>query len=243
MGVPRQCWTVTIRDGSGVSEYHHKVIKDMIVKCKQGFYVTEKKDEEEHIHAGLVFEKEQIQGNVRNTFLRKFPEWNEHQKKHALCITHWYNLEWYSKYCNKGGTFHFNNLDVDTIPFAAPDDSKDKKKPSIWYRKREAELLADERFSPPYTEEVVLSFVNTLMNEDRTIEVIPDPKALQQKVRALVNFVNHYTGSRYPNKKFKTEYQEELMNVCHNCNHPRTDEPRVIYRRPPQGFDPDLDPE
>jgi len=217
--VPRQLWSITFRPRNGVSDAQIETFIAHIAKYPQAFAVTEKKDDARHIHAGIMVDTPWLQGNIRNTFLRLFvKDLDDKEKKVALIVKHWYNLDWYEQYCDKNDdtVSLYDNINPDDLPFAEPDDKQDARPVSAWYRKMEKQLLEDTRFKPPYTEETCLAFLNTLQNLDRTIEVIPDPKQLQQKTRALKRFVEQYDGSTYSNKRIRTETQENTAGFVWN---------------------------
>ena len=249
MGVPRQCWAFTVRPRALTEDHRARVLK--LLASRRAFCVMEDKgsDATQHLHGGIIFDKPIIQGNVRNMFLRLFPDFDEDEKKHAIIIKHWYNDDWIDEYCKKnidhlvdvysevppGFEELFNSIGDDPIPYAAEDDKQDVRPSSPWYAKMEKLLLSDERFVAPYTEEKVLAFLNTLMNVDRVIDVIADPKLKQQKTRALLAYVMKDGSASYYNKRFRTEFQEDTHKFCRRCDEVMEDV-RPVYKTPPPGY-------
>ena len=216
---PRQMWAITINTGYGVTQKDSDQLVKMFSK-NRSFLVTEKTGDKSHYHGGIYFPKECIMGNVRNQILRLFPDFDEKQKKHAIIIKNWYNMDWYQNYCDKDEDVQvlhdtFKPEFGEVFPFPDPDDKQDVRPVSAWYHKLEKMILEDIRFEEPYNETTVLRALNTYQNLDRTIEVIADPKQLQQKCRALVAYIAKDTRGTYNNKRIRTEDQEEdQCNVC-----------------------------
>ena len=247
---PRQMITISLRDGKGCSdEKTDKLLKflDKQSMDNMSFLVAEHYTDpvEGHYHGGLVFDHKVMASNVKNQINRLFPEFTTDQKKHAVKTDHWYNTNWYTEYCQKDdGQEDFTWIKhlpespsyPDEYPFAAVDDKQDVRPVNPWYDKMEAQIIADERFQPPWTEEVILKALNTYMFKDRTSEVMTDPKAVQQKTRALLRYMIKYDGAEYSNKKFKTEHQENLEHsYCPKCDMIKTPFTRVVYKSPPTG--------
>ena len=222
---PRQMWAITINTGYGVTEEDKDRVTKFFNKQYRAFLITEKESEKQHYHGGIMFEKEVIQGNVRNQLLRLFPDFDEKQKKHGIIVKNWYNLDWYQNYCHKSDctivimdTFKPDSGEI--FPFPDPDDKKDLRPLGAWYVKMEKMILEDERFQEPYDERVIRKAVNTYQIIDRVIEPIIDPKLLQQKVRFLVKFINHEGLNDYGHKRFRTEEEDwnEPVSLCPKCD-------------------------
>ena len=223
MPTPRNMWAITINTSYGIREEDTaKLLK--FFKKHRSFLITEKQGDKQHYHGGIYFEKECIQGNVRNQLLRCFPDFDDKQKQHAIKVKNWYNNDWYENYCTKDedvNVLHdsYKPDFAEIVPFPDPDDKKDVRPIAGWYAKMEKMILDDDRYEEPYDETTILRAINTYQYSDRTIDIIPDPKQLQQKTRALVNYINKYSGPGYGYKRYRTEQQEEDdVDLCPKCD-------------------------
>ena len=256
MTVPRQMVSITVRDGQGVS--HEKTEKIMRFLAKHAhedtwFLVVEKANlgDEAHYHGGIVYEDPKHPYNVRTQLLRLFPNYTPDQKKHAIKCLHWFNEDWYGKYCRKE-VDHIMLKDLpdhleypDDYPFADVNDEQDKKKniPNKWYMDLKKKILEDPRrednelFQPPWNEDKLSAIVNTYIFKDNTLQLPShDASQLRNRVRYLNRFMNEYDGPGYINKKLKTEKQEDLEHTyCPRCDEIQFPYTRVVYKKPPLG--------
>ncbi len=248
---PRNCWTFTFRPKTGATSEHVEKVVKWIKKYDYAFLISEKADHECHLHGGIVNLDKEISSSVTYNFLTRIMPKDDGSIPTVCCkVKHWYNHDWYQNYCQGLDGTGERKLDQPTyihvtipkenwealIPYAPPDDKKDVRPVNPWYDKVEKMILDDERFDEPWTEETILKALNTYMNKDRVLEVISDPKAMQQKTRALLRYMTHYDGDTYSNKKFKTEHQEDLDHTwCPKCDSVKEPFTRVIYKSPPTG--------
>ncbi len=246
MPVSRQMFAITINTSYGVTEEDTAKLLKFFNKQERAFLITEKTDEKAHYHGGIMFPKEVLGGNLRNQLLRCFPNFDDKQKKHAIKIKNWYNMDWYEEYCKKDSGLNrvpngfkilmdtFQPQDGEVFPFPDPDDKKDVRPINAWCAKLEKMIEDDERFErdlgPDYTEEMVLRAINTYMYKDRTIDVIFDPRQLQHKVRGLTRYMNKYDGADYQSKNILTRAQEnDSCDLCPKCDSMKIEKLSNLY--------------
>lgn len=228
MGVPRQMWAITINTGYGVKEDDKAKLLKFFNKQPRAFLITEKTDDKSHFHGGIMFDKAVLQGNVRNQLLRLFPEFDEKQKKHAIQVKNWYNLDWYHNYCDKDDNTEvvmdtFKPLFGEIFPFPDPDDKKDLRPISPWYDKLEKMILEDNRFhrdvDNTYSEKTIQIALGTYMAKDRTIQMITSRKEFLEKSRALVQYINQDPYMGYRDVKLKRlDEERDYCDLCPKCD-------------------------
>jgi len=216
-------WAITINTGYGVTDKDKANLLKFFNKQPRAFLITEKTDDKQHYHGGIMFDREVIQGNVRNQLLRLFPDFDENQKKRAIIIKNWYNIDWYANYCDKDEHTDilmdtFKPEDSEILPFPDPDDKQDARPVNPWFDKME-KLWQERHPNTEATEKPLLQMLNSLMYKERKIEIITDPKKYKDKVRCLIKYINKDDHPSYTNPHINLDENTLIDRVefCTTC--------------------------
>jgi len=110
----------TLRPTTGISDEDLKSVKAFLTKnCDYYHVITEKLDEERHVHTAIILKDEDT---IKN-FNRKAKRWFQYivDQQRGLYLNGgkglfnsgvWYNEDWYGKYCAKGDNtvVHFDRM-------------------------------------------------------------------------------------------------------------------------------------
>jgi len=100
------CVQFTLRPRGGVTDRDISVVKTFITKwCQYYHVITEKKDEERHIHCALILNTPATVNSFNKKAKRKF-EYICQEDRGLMNYLYkggpWYNEDWYVEYCDKG---------------------------------------------------------------------------------------------------------------------------------------------
>lgn len=95
---------ITIRPSDGVTDTHISKFSTYVKrKCEYYYIITEKEDDERHIHAGLIYKNPVTVSNVCTELLRVYKDLNTDEKlvlRRGIKVM--YNNDFISKYMAKG---------------------------------------------------------------------------------------------------------------------------------------------
>ena len=208
-------YAITFRPSNGVDETD--IAKFTKWACKQSDYyhiVTEKDGYAKHIHAALFLKKSVQRSNVATMMSRLFKELDSQEKSVMLKgIKILYNYDWISNYLDK---------DDDTVVIASNLPEKGHieswfppkpvttgvaraRKCSAFYH--ELESLWMKYNGPDYELNTMnaRAFLNRMMNKERVINVISDPKKIKETAGALVRFIGKIDYDTYSLAPFENE--------------------------------------
>lgn len=97
-------FAVTIRPKDGITDTQIKTFVSYAKrKCEYYYIITEKEDDERHIHAGLFYKKETQRSNITIELSRLFKDLSPDERKVLMQgVKVMYNNDFISKYMNKG---------------------------------------------------------------------------------------------------------------------------------------------
>ena len=213
-------FALTIRPRGGYTDDDLQTINTWLdSKTQAHFIASEMQDDKRHLHIGFQLDKVWKMSNVRLTIKRLYEKtWEPDCLKHGLETKIWYSMDWYEEYSQKEGQSAIikEHWPDDYEPAFPPKDDKQIARPiSIWYTKWE-KIYIDDGCALPATESSVLAFLKRHMFVVRDMEVIPDMRILQMKVKALVAFLTHDESPSYLDKR-KTEEYWQTADQCKKC--------------------------
>lgn len=97
-------FAVTIRPKNGITDSQIRTFVSYVKrKCEYYFVITEKEEDERHIHSGLVFKKETTTSNVCTEILRLYKELEDDERKVLRNgVKVMYNKDFIDNYMHKG---------------------------------------------------------------------------------------------------------------------------------------------
>lgn len=188
-----QSFAVTLRPHHGISDGQvDKFVKWCRKKCKYFYVITEKDDENRHLHAGLFLLTAMSQSNLCTTLLRLYKDLEDVEKRvFRNGIKVMYNMDWLDKYLKKGDS---TIVVEDNLPesghlesyFPEPKEKKKKEGANPYYEK--LEKLWYEHKEPQYEINTINArhFLFKMMYAKDIIKVIGDDKKIIQTARHLV---------------------------------------------------------
>lgn len=97
-------FSVTVRPRSGISDSQVKVFCDFVKKhCKYYYVITEKEDDERHIHSALFFKVSKTRSNLCNYLTRLYKDFDTEEKSVLLKgVKILYSNDFITGYMDKG---------------------------------------------------------------------------------------------------------------------------------------------
>lgn len=192
-------YALTVRPRDGATITHDGLLVTFLRKyCQYWYVVSEKLDEERHLHAGVFFKKAQTRSNVCLMLKRVFKDLDDDEKRVlGKGVRIMYNLDFIEEYLNK---------DDDTVVVSdnmaeakhlegywPPSKDQERAKASMATDKYYAKLecLWYEHQSPgvEIRYDTVCAFLSRMMNKERLIRVIVDDRKLKQTAMALSRYI------------------------------------------------------
>jgi len=196
-------YALTIRPLRGCSDKHIALIQKWVKKhCAYYYVITEKQEEERHIHAGLFLKKATSKSNLGLTIQRLFKDLSfEEHRVLRDGVKVMYNYDFIGKYMEK---------DDDTVVIERhlPEEStldeyfseippKSKKGPVAtdpFYANLERLWYAHKRPIEETNPNNLRHFLMDMMNNKRLIRVIADNRKIFQISCALARYINKETS-------------------------------------------------
>lgn len=196
-------YAVTFRPHGGVTD---KQIDDFTAFCGKycTYYsiVTEKEDDERHIHAGLFLKKKVDRSSFCTQLIRKFPDLSYDEKAVLRKgIKFMYNIDFVKNYMDKDDdtVVVANNLpETATLDsyFAEVPNPK-KRGPSSadpYYSNLEKLWYLHKRPEDECNPNNIRHFLMNMMNKERIIRVISDNRKVFSLSCALARYINEETS-------------------------------------------------
>lgn len=208
-------YAITFRPYNGVDEVD--VAKFMKWTRKQAEYyhvVTEKEGHAKHIHAALYLRSPKTRSNVSTMMTRLFKELDSAEKAVMLKgIKIMYNHDWVSSYLAKGDSTEVlgsnlpesGHLESWYPPKPEERSVVSARKHSAYYHELEALWMKYQGPADELNTMNARAFLNRMMNKERCINVISDPKKVKEIAGALVRFIGKVDWDTYELAPFEKE--------------------------------------
>lgn len=190
-------FTVRPRDGATVT--HDGLLVSFLRKyCQYWYVVSEKTEEERHLHAGAFFKKAHTRCNMTIMLKRVFKDMEDDEKRVlAKGVRIMYNMDFIEEYLNKDDdtvVISDNMAEASYLEgYWPPTQEQDRAKAQMAVDKYYAKLecLWYEHQSPgvEVRYETVCAFLSRMMNKERLIRVIADDRKLKQTAMALSRYI------------------------------------------------------
>lgn len=206
-------YSITLRPKGGILDSDIDLLKKFTVKyCKFYMIITEKKDDERHVHAALYLKKEQQQGHfnrtIKNVFCRMFEEresiWGVAYKGKPM-----YNDDFVSKYMQKDDDTvvvesHLPDI-VERCSYYRDTPAKEKVEyyADPYYQKLKklyVETVPEGKIGPDMrpSNEDMHKFLYDLMYKHYKIKVISDHRKFRRVCKCLRHYVCRGAIGCYP---------------------------------------------
>lgn len=200
---PIKTFALTIRPYGGITDEQIELVRKYVVrKCDYYSLITEKEDDQRHLHAGLFLKKSASRSNVCNEVLRLFKDLTPAEKSVLRDgIKVMYNADFVNNYLTKGDNtvvIARSLPEVKTMEnyFAAVPPKKKKGPASVdpFYANLEKLWYEHKRPVEECTPQNLRNFLMKMMNEVRVIRVIADNKKIFTISCALARYINRETS-------------------------------------------------
>jgi len=204
-------YAITIRPTDGITDEQISAVDVWLAKsCDHYVAITEKTGKDRHLHAALYLKKSTTRSNLNNRILAlKGLDGTLSANEKAVLrkgTRIMYNDDFAKNYLTKGDDTKPIGSDMpednddegwEALQALYPekDDDRAKKKfeGSKWYFEQEKAFHSDDYAGEWYTAKVaapeIAAFLHQRMYVGRRIEVISDPRVLNQKIVALTKFI------------------------------------------------------
>lgn len=166
--------------------------------CSAHTIITEKEDEQRHIHAQWFTLKETQTFNIWRAIIRKLGEDWEHPKV-ACKVKVAYNSGWMDTYMNKGDSTRIieDTVQTEMTEYFPPEIETRKRQAADGFYNRLEELWKEYMGTEVPTEERggnTDCFLSSMMYDKRKIRVM-DPKRARTTYVNLSRYINRHTGT------------------------------------------------
>lgn len=190
---------LTVRPRDGATGAHDTILVSFLRKYGEYWYcVSEKVDDERHLHAGVFLKKATTRSNVTIMLKRAFKDLEDDEKRVlARGVRIMYDMNFIEEYMNKDEDIEIISdnmaepayLEGYWPPAKDQDRAKAQSATDKYYAKLECLWYEHQSPGVEVRYENVCAFLSRMMNKERLIRVISDDKKLKSTAQALARYI------------------------------------------------------
>ena len=189
-------YAITVRPRTGITDVQVQRLSDWVKKqCEYYHVVTEKNDDERHLHAGLFLKKEKERKNVISMLLNQMKELDgEERTVLRKGVKVMYNMDFIDNYLDKDDDTKVivSNLPDQYLGF--PEKAEDlNRKADPYYAKLEKLWYEHQNTGVEVCGQTCRDFLFDMMYNKRLIRIIADDKRIMQVARHLMRYLKKST--------------------------------------------------
>lgn len=197
--VKYKTYALTIRPLDGATRFHDDILCKFVRKyCEYYYIVSEKLDDERHLHAGIFLKKALPRSNISQMLKRIFRDLTDEEKRVLnQGIRIMYNMDFIDNYLNKDDD---TELVLRNLPEASclesywppsKEQEKAKAKAAVdkYYANLEYLWYQHQNPSVEINYDTCARFLSRMMYSDRLVRVLRDDKAHAQCAKHLSRYL------------------------------------------------------
>jgi len=189
-------YAITVRPRAGITDDQVDRLSTWIRKqCEYYHVVTEKKDEQRHLHAALFLKTSKERKNVISMLLNQMKDLDgEERTVLRKGVKLMYNMDYIDNYLDKDDETVkvISNLPDKYLGFPEKEDSLDRKA-DPYYAKLEKLWYEHQHTGVEVCGQTCRDFLYDLMYNKRLIRIIADDKRIMQVARHLMRYLKKAT--------------------------------------------------
>ena len=193
-------YAITVRPLDGATNVHDDLLCKFVRKyCEYYYIVSEKTDDERHLHAGLFLKKPTSRSNFSLMIRRVFADLSDDEKRVLnQGIRIMYNMDFIENYLDKDDDTELvlqnlpeqGHLESYWPPSKEQEKAKAKAAVDKYYANLEYLWYQHQSPSVEVNYESCARFLSRMMYCDRLIRVLRDDKAIAQTAKHLMRYIS-----------------------------------------------------